>query len=446
MNTNHDKTIITKSIYDDNIVSNNEDTKLSIIGKKRQRSSSLNKIRNNHHNSTTSSNDISTHRRSKRRNDVEIKEQMEIDTKEMTIESKALSIKRKHLELLDYNHEDNDIQHSIKYTKVIDDERNYQKDITSSIDSVNSMSIQSSSLSSPLTSSKSSLFDYSKNYSTNYNKVATNRDGNKSETTPRLYHVDQQNKQTLEEMKSTFTTSVTQTATNDTFTSSNQSSITLKPSSNTNIITILVVMFICNIFTTFQFLLVVLPKIISIPSSSMLNSHHNYNLQIIMTLLVCFNIVMIYVLSIINDTASSSSSSSSSFTSFTTVYKKSQYRYHPHIIPPKHVYNKETHDQYISNMTLRQFLSNKEGFHLGLGPAYFGFYVYFGTLTAFQESIVIVNNDKNMKKEDDIIMLLPQMSDEGPFNDRSSYLLKSVAGASAGSYLFFLSYILKYLV
>ena len=155
---------------------------------------------------------------------------------------------------------------------------------------------------------------------------------------------------------------------------------------------------------------------------------------------------MIYVLSIINDTASSSSSSSSSFTSFTTVYKKSQYRYHPHIIPPKHVYNKETHDQYISNMTLRQFLSNKEGFHLGLGPAYFGFYVYFGTLTAFQESIVILNNDKNMKKEDDIIMLLPQMSDEGPFNDRSSYLLKSVAGASAGSYLFFLSYILKYLV
>ena len=84
-------------------------------------------------------------------------------------------------------------------------------------------------------------------------------------------------------------------------------------------------------------------------------------------------------------------------------------RHHPHIIPPSHthyatrtrrkaLHNRKQsndkdgfsmiHDDRLSTMTLRQFLSHDDGFHLGLAPAFFGFYVYFGALTAFHEHVL----------------------------------------------------------
>jgi len=98
-------------------------------------------------------------------------------------------------------------------------------------------------------------------------------------------------------------------------------------------------------------------------------------------------------------------------------------RHHPHIIPPSHTHyatrtrmrkaaknrfyqvQKENngddndkdsdgdgfsmiHNDRLSTMTLRQFLSHDDGFHLGMAPAFFGFYVYFGALTAFHEHVL----------------------------------------------------------
>lgn len=87
-------------------------------------------------------------------------------------------------------------------------------------------------------------------------------------------------------------------------------------------------------------------------------------------------------------------------------------RHHPHIIPPSHtnyamrmkrkaMHNRNQaqkesndkdgfsiHDDRLSTMTLRQFLSHDDGFHLGLAPAFFGFYIYFGALTAFHEHVL----------------------------------------------------------
>lgn len=98
-------------------------------------------------------------------------------------------------------------------------------------------------------------------------------------------------------------------------------------------------------------------------------------------------------------------------------------RDHPNIIPPSHTYYHATRtrkqkqknnwhnvdltassstgsgsdnettmihndNDRFSTMTLRQFLSHDDGFHLGLAPAFFGFYVYFGALTAFHEHVL----------------------------------------------------------
>lgn len=153
-------------------------------------------------------------------------------------------------------------------------------------------------------------------------------------------------------------------------------------------------------------------------------------------------------------------------------------RHHPHVIPPSihaHVsYHRAKNNIYrlanilgtnnmipskglsyqtpldrLSNVTLRQFLSHPDGFHLGIAPAFFGFYVYFGVLTAFQEH-VLTDYDKKQGK-----ILLPSSSKviaSGKYCSTMDYdklensstlamentcimepLLKSVAGASAGA-------------
>lgn len=125
-----------------------------------------------------------------------------------------------------------------------------------------------------------------------------------------------------------------------------------------------------------------------------------------------------------------------------------RYRHHPHIIPPSHAAyatksksnskSKSKHaEDRLSNVTLRQFLSHPDGFHLGLAPAFFGFYCYFGVLTAFHEH-VLTEEELNQGK-----ILLPvghgdrkdgEREGEGEHQrSKSEPLLKSVAGASAGA-------------
>lgn len=78
----------------------------------------------------------------------------------------------------------------------------------------------------------------------------------------------------------------------------------------------------------------------------------------------------------------------------------------------------------LSNVTLRQFLSHSDGFHLGLAPSFFGFYVYFGALTAFHENVLTDRQILDGK------LLLPV----GLHNSKGKdVLLKSTAGASSGA-------------
>jgi len=102
-------------------------------------------------------------------------------------------------------------------------------------------------------------------------------------------------------------------------------------------------------------------------------------------------------------------------------------RLHPHIISPK--LTNDEFKQQISNVTLREFLSHPDGFHLGLAPAFFGFYVYFGALTAFNEYVLTVSEQAGGKR------VLPEAGKEINMsqNDSDKILLKSVAGASAGA-------------
>ena len=73
----------------------------------------------------------------------------------------------------------------------------------------------------------------------------------------------------------------------------------------------------------------------------------------------------------------------------------------------------------LSNVTLRQFLSHDDGFHLGLAPAFFGFYVYFGALTAFHEHVLTEEQRQEGK------MLLPvdmnRNTAKGVFLDDQEY-------------------------
>jgi len=117
-------------------------------------------------------------------------------------------------------------------------------------------------------------------------------------------------------------------------------------------------------------------------------------------------------------------------------------RHHPHIIPPSDgEYNggnsptkshrKGRHFGTLSNVTLRQFLSHDDGFHLALAPSFFGFYVYFGALTAFQESVL---SEEDMKRGKRLLPInISGDNWEGFRQEQSDPLLKSVAGASAGA-------------
>jgi len=71
----------------------------------------------------------------------------------------------------------------------------------------------------------------------------------------------------------------------------------------------------------------------------------------------------------------------------------------------------------LETPTLRQFLSHPEGFHLALGPAFFGFYAYFGALIAMDEEVGIISPLWNQP----VSVQEPRM------------LLQSVSGASAGA-------------
>ena len=104
-------------------------------------------------------------------------------------------------------------------------------------------------------------------------------------------------------------------------------------------------------------------------------------------------------------------------------------RHHPHVIHPQYLLDRNVTnnniDNYISNITLRQFLADERGFHLGLAPAFFGFYVYYGTLAALHENVL------SQTERDAGLRLIPQSSDVG--TKASPPLLKTVAGASAGA-------------
>ncbi|CAB9514466.1 K07001 NTE family protein [Seminavis robusta] len=94
-----------------------------------------------------------------------------------------------------------------------------------------------------------------------------------------------------------------------------------------------------------------------------------------------------------------------------------------HVIPPKHVVDTVAKggvvdknvqgqmDAFLSNVTLREFLTDPSGFHLGMAPSFFGFYGYFGSLAAWDEGLVTANQTS--------------------FLDTDKIL--SVAGASAGA-------------
>jgi len=116
-------------------------------------------------------------------------------------------------------------------------------------------------------------------------------------------------------------------------------------------------------------------------------------------------------------------------------------RHHPHIIPPSeasYVKRKRrsmkmtthdemtTHDDELSNVTLRSFLSDSNGFHLGLAPSFFGYYVYFGALTAFHEEMELEKDRTLLPVDLDANTRVTHES--GP-----EVLLRSVSGASSGA-------------
>lgn len=95
-----------------------------------------------------------------------------------------------------------------------------------------------------------------------------------------------------------------------------------------------------------------------------------------------------------------------------------------HVILPSEAKGSFGMKNKLSNITLRQFLSHSDGFHLGLAPSFFGFYVYFGALTAFHENVLSDREKLDGK------LLLPV----GLHNSKGKeVLLKSTAGASAGA-------------
>jgi len=105
----------------------------------------------------------------------------------------------------------------------------------------------------------------------------------------------------------------------------------------------------------------------------------------------------------------------------------------------------------LSTLTLRDFVAHPDGFHLAMAPAFFGFYAYFGALTALNEGIrwtttkkIEADDQDETKEEPQMVAVLPTRSnldrlgssgfggeDQPP--NANSIRLKSVAGASAGA-------------
>ena len=65
-------------------------------------------------------------------------------------------------------------------------------------------------------------------------------------------------------------------------------------------------------------------------------------------------------------------------------------RMYPHIVPPHHVDGTEPPQKVLSNISLRDFLSQDE-FHLALAPAFFGIYAYTGVLMAWKDTDYLEN-------------------------------------------------------
>eukprot|EP00978_Attheya_sp_CCMP212_P026011 scaffold84772_cov41-Attheya_sp.AAC.3 len=78
-----------------------------------------------------------------------------------------------------------------------------------------------------------------------------------------------------------------------------------------------------------------------------------------------------------------------------------------------------------SNLTLREFLLHPDGFHLAMGPAFFGYFAYFGALITLDEAVGVLHFSHGDEGE---------TSDDGDdITMEKKMLLKSVAGASAGA-------------
>jgi len=107
-----------------------------------------------------------------------------------------------------------------------------------------------------------------------------------------------------------------------------------------------------------------------------------------------------------------------------------QARHFLHVIPPTYSSMESSHDSNdsLSDLTLRQFLSNQQGFHLALGPAFFGYFAYFGVLSAFQEKVLLPQE----REEGNTVLPVLTLTADGKEESREP-LLKSVSGASAGA-------------
>ena len=66
----------------------------------------------------------------------------------------------------------------------------------------------------------------------------------------------------------------------------------------------------------------------------------------------------------------------------------------PHVILPLHVDGTEPRDTVLSNITLRDFLLEPEGFYLALAPAFFGIFAYVGAFTAWDEHMTEMKHIK----------------------------------------------------
>jgi hypothetical protein len=80
-----------------------------------------------------------------------------------------------------------------------------------------------------------------------------------------------------------------------------------------------------------------------------------------------------------------------------------------------------------SNLTLREFLLHPDGFHLAMGPAFFGYFAYFGALITLDEAVGVLHYSHGHDNGEG------ETSDGDIMEEEKKMLLKSVAGASAGA-------------